>query len=62
MKWEKPVLHDLSDLKNSVAQGACSIGINFTAGACDGGLSADDCPNGTAAGIDVCSLGSADNP
>jgi hypothetical protein len=61
MKWEKPKLHDLQDLKKSVAQGACSIGA-VDQDDCAVGGTANACAIGDLPGSDPssCSGGSAD--
>jgi hypothetical protein len=61
MKWTKPKLHDLSNLKESVAQGACADGGSYSA-ACDVGNIAGSCTFGDAVdngGGGTCSGGSA---
>ena len=58
MKWTKPKFHDLTGLKESVAQGACSDGgvyspacdIGNVAGSCAFGDVVDDGGGGTCSG------------
>jgi hypothetical protein len=59
MDWTVPKLHDLSNLQQSVAQGACSNGGSFQP-SCDVGNIADACSFGDAVGGDgACAAGSA---
>jgi hypothetical protein len=61
MNWTKPKLHDLSDLKKNVAQGACSTGALYDA-ICNVGAEADSCTTGSVVGTGgggACSGGSA---
>jgi hypothetical protein len=59
MKWTKPKLYDLSDLKDSVAQGACAVGPAPDA-VCNPGLGAEtSCIAGTLFGSIFCDPGSA---
>ena len=61
MKWTEPKLYDLSDLKNSVAQGACATGSDYGGETCVDGQFADPggCANGVTVGIVGCTAGSA---
>ena len=61
MKWEKPKLHDLTDLRNTVAQGACSVGGLHQPTCIDGGVADPDCSDGIGVGDDPaqCTGGSA---
>ena len=61
MKWTKPRLHDLSDLKKTVAQGACSTGGLFDPICNVGAEAADTCSSGGVVGNGgtTCSGGSA---
>ena len=61
MKWTKPKLHDLKDLKNIVAQGACSEGGLHQPICITGGVADPDCANGLDVGgsSPECSGGSA---
>ncbi len=61
MKWTKPEIHDLSDLKNAVAQGACSEGVLHQAACLDGGVADPNCDAGGGVGEEPadCSGGSA---
>ena len=63
MKWTKPKLHDLSDLKQSVAQGACANGDTFGGADCTVGSFADaTCTNGLGQGLTECTPGSGGTP
>jgi uncharacterized membrane protein YjfL (UPF0719 family) len=59
MKWTKPKLYDLSDLKQNVAQGACAVGGFFGGTSCTLGTLADACPAGNFIGDTACTAGSA---
>jgi hypothetical protein len=61
MKWEKPKLHDLSDLKRSVGQGVCTGGAAHQFTCIDGSIADPTCNTGTGVGDDTqsCSGGSA---
>jgi len=60
MKWKKPGLHDLNDLKDTVAQGGCAHGAIPDTN-CNPGLSAGgDCQAGTGFGEQICETGSAE--
>lgn len=63
MKWTKPKLHDLNDLKRIVAQGACSAGGLHQPICATGGTADPDCVNGLevggGGGVAECSGGSA---
>ncbi len=60
MKWTDPKLHDLTGLKASVAQGACSAGTLYDP-MCNVGVDADTCSDGTTVGGGgSCEAGSAD--
>jgi hypothetical protein len=60
MKWTKPKLHDLRDLKEYVAQGACAVGDTFGGADCTAGSLADNtCVAGALQGQTGCSPGSA---
>lgn len=61
MKWENPKLHDFKDLKDALAQGACSAGTLYDP-LCNVGAVADTCTDGTdvdGGGGGDCSGGSA---
>jgi hypothetical protein len=61
MKWEKPKLHDLSDLKKIVGQGACTGGAVHQFTCIPGSIADPNCTEGTGVGDDgqSCSGGSA---
>jgi hypothetical protein len=60
MKWEKPKLRDLSDLKRSVGQGVCTGGAVHQFTCLDGGIADPTCNAGNGVGDDgSCSSGSA---
>jgi len=61
VKWNEPKLHDLSDLRNSVAEGACSAGATYDP-LCNVGAVADSCTDGGnvgGSGGTSCEAGSA---
>ena len=60
MDWKKPIIHDLSNLKKSVAQGACASGASVDP-ICNVGVSAASCTEGGDADTQgpECSAGSA---
>jgi hypothetical protein len=61
MKWVKPKLHDLSDLKKLVGQGACTGGAVHQFTCIDGSIADPTCSDGVGVGDEgqSCSGGSA---